>query len=284
MNLESEKIRLELTQLDNISKIIQIENDNFEFIGQYDFNKHKAVIESDDELHLSIFEKSEDLLIGHIILAGLKNTNDSIEFRRIVVAKKGYGFGKAAIDLIKKYCFENLRTHRIWLDVFADNNRAIGLYKSQGFKSEGVLRESIKQNGQYRSLRIMSILEKDTKKEAASQIDHICLIVKGVNKTRAYLHSLFDFEFKNKPDTENVLMCENRNLHFFVKQMDLPTEFLQEQHLSLTVDDIKLISDRLKSIKIDFEIGEFNGFRYNNYKWIEWKDDNGIRFKCVEVI
>jgi RimJ/RimL family protein N-acetyltransferase len=161
MTIESDKIRIELTRLENISKIVQIELDNSEFIGQYNFDRHLAVIESDDEMHLSIFDKSDNFFIGHIILVGLTNTNDSIEFRRIVVSRKGYGFGKDSVKLIKKYCFEELNSHRLWLDVYADNIKAIGLYTSQGFRTEGILRDSIKQNGKYRSLQIMSILKND---------------------------------------------------------------------------------------------------------------------------
>lgn len=101
-------------------------------------------------------------MIGHVILAGLKNSNDSIEFRRIVIAMKGRGFGKASIILIKKYCFEILNAHRIWLDVYSDNIRAVGLYKSRGFRTEGLLRDAIKQNGKYRSLKIMSILKNNS--------------------------------------------------------------------------------------------------------------------------
>jgi diamine N-acetyltransferase len=139
MILETEKIRLELTNPDNIPKIIKIESDNSEFVGQYDTKKHKDVIDDDDGLHLSIIEKSNSSLIGYIILAGLTNTNDSIEFRRIVVSEKGKGFGKDSLILVKKYCFENLNAHRIWLDVYEDNFRAIQLYKSQGFSIDGIL-------------------------------------------------------------------------------------------------------------------------------------------------
>jgi diamine N-acetyltransferase len=161
MILETNKIRLEPTKPEYLMEIIKIEQDNPEFIGQYNFREHNAVIENDNELHLSIFEKSDNSLAGHIILAGLKNTNNSIEFRRIVVSKKGKGIGKEAIMLIKKYCFESLQAHRIWLDVFSDNFKAIRLYKTQGFKIEGLLRECIKRDNLYRSLLIMSILKSE---------------------------------------------------------------------------------------------------------------------------
>jgi RimJ/RimL family protein N-acetyltransferase len=161
MTLENEKIRLELTQYEDISRLVQIESDNSEFIGQCNVEGHKAIIQSEDEMHLSIFEKADNSLLGHIILAGLKNKDASIEFRRIVVDKKGKGFGKESISLIKKYCFEDLKAHHIWLDVYEDNNRAIELYKSQGFRVDSIQREFVKRNGDYRSLLIMSIKATD---------------------------------------------------------------------------------------------------------------------------
>jgi diamine N-acetyltransferase len=162
MILETDKIRLKLTQLDDLQKIIRIENDNSEFIGQYDFERHKTVIKSEDEEHISIFHKLDNNLVGHVILAGLKNENDSIEFRRIVISKKGEGIGTDSVGLIREYCFENLKAHRIWLDVLSDNHRAIKLYLSQGFKTEEVIQHTILQNGKCSSLTIMSILRTDS--------------------------------------------------------------------------------------------------------------------------
>jgi RimJ/RimL family protein N-acetyltransferase len=216
MKLETDKIRIELTKPEYLQDIIFIEQENSDFIGQYDFNEHFAVIESIDELHLSIFEKSTNLLTGFIVLAGLKDTNNSIEFRRIAVTKKGKGIGSDAVMLIKKYCFELLNAHRIWLDVFEENNRAIRLYKAQGFKTEGLLREAIKRNGQYRSLRIMSALVNDYDAVYPLQIDHTCLIVQNIKETSEYLQKLFDFEIKLKHDYNDTLICENKDMHFFV--------------------------------------------------------------------
>jgi diamine N-acetyltransferase len=62
----------------------------------------------------------------------------------------------------KKYCFNNLKFHRIWLDVFDDNERAIALYKSEGFKVDGHLRDVIKQSDIYRTLILLSILENES--------------------------------------------------------------------------------------------------------------------------
>ncbi len=64
MILESDKIRIEFTKPEYLQKIMKLEQDNSDFIGQYDFNEHKAVIENDNGLHFSILDKSDNSLIG----------------------------------------------------------------------------------------------------------------------------------------------------------------------------------------------------------------------------
>jgi len=34
----------------------------------------------------------------------------------------------------------------------------------------------------------------------------------------------------------------------------------------------------------ELTMGEFRQFRYHNYKWIEWRDPDGIRLEYVESI
>ncbi len=64
-------------------------------------------------------------MVGFIILSGIENSNLSLEFKRIVIQEKGKGFGRQSLKLIKDYCFNTLKFHRLWLDVFDDNNKAI---------------------------------------------------------------------------------------------------------------------------------------------------------------
>jgi len=62
---------------------------------------------------------------------------------------------------VKKYCFEKLNCHRLWLDVFDFNSRARHLYKSEGFTEEGLIRECIKREDGYKNLVLMSILKQE---------------------------------------------------------------------------------------------------------------------------
>ena len=82
----------------------------------------------------------------------------SIEFRRIVVVRKGRGFGRSIVRAVKELCFNELQAHRLWLDVKAHNDRARSLYKSENFSEEGLLRECIRGPLGFESLVVMALL------------------------------------------------------------------------------------------------------------------------------
>jgi RimJ/RimL family protein N-acetyltransferase len=96
--------------------------------------------------------------VGFVILAGLVNESASIEFRRIVVVRKGRGFGRSIVRAVKELCFNELQAHRLWLDVKAHNDRARSLYKSENFSEEGLLRECIRGPLGFESLVVMALL------------------------------------------------------------------------------------------------------------------------------
>ena len=121
------------------------------------------LLKDEDCLHLSIRRLDNDKLVGHLILLGVQSPHKVLEFRRITIDEKGYGFGREAVQLLKKLCFEKLGFHRLWLDVYDDNTRAIQLYESEGFTKEGTLRECILTENGFRSQRIYSMLENEYK-------------------------------------------------------------------------------------------------------------------------
>ena len=96
-----------------------------------------------------------------MILEGVKDENRSLNIKRIVVAEKGLGIGRAAIQLVKELAFSELQAHRLWLDVKTFNTRAKHIYETEGFKIEGTLRDCIRKGDQYESLTVLSILENE---------------------------------------------------------------------------------------------------------------------------
>jgi len=151
------------TRPEYLDLIGSIEKDNSDFVFVWTKERHIEAINRVDEMHISVIDASANELIGYIILAGIGGEDRVLEFRRMAVAVKGKGCGRISVRFIKKYCFEVLKYHRLWLDVYTDNERAIGLYRSEGFVQEGLLRDCKKQGDGYRSMVIMSMLENEYK-------------------------------------------------------------------------------------------------------------------------
>ena len=84
-----------------------------------------------NSVYLSICADGE--IVGFFILA-LESDKQSVEFRRIVIARKGIGIGPAALRALEVWCIGKLQRQPIWLDVFASNLRARQVYAKLGYR------------------------------------------------------------------------------------------------------------------------------------------------------
>ncbi|MCM3431981.1 GNAT family N-acetyltransferase [Brevibacillus invocatus] len=160
---ESPEIRLRQTTLCDLDFVIRVESkeENIKFIIPWQRGKHESAINNEDIAHIIIEDKETNYPLGFMIIAGLQNPNQSIEFMRIVITEKGKGVGREALKLIKKWVFEELNANRLWLDVKANNDRAKSVYELEGFSIEGTLRECLKIGDEFESLILMSILRSE---------------------------------------------------------------------------------------------------------------------------
>ena len=141
--------------------VIESENQAAEsrFVTSQGLDRHREYLADPDISHLII--ESDGNAAGYVVLAGLIDENENIEFRRIVVTEKGQGIGRKVLRLVKELAFGELNAHRLWLDVKAFNERARHLYETEGFIVEGTIRECIKTENGRESVVLMSILRSE---------------------------------------------------------------------------------------------------------------------------
>jgi diamine N-acetyltransferase len=157
-----ERITLRKTRDDELDFVLKHENavENRQFIRQWSLEQHRAALSNPDMLHL-IIEDQNQQPVGYVILIGLLNSSKDITLQRIVVTEKAKGIGRQVIREIKRMVFEDFKAHRLHLIVRDYNERARQLYVSEGFVEEGVMRECILVDGEYKSSVMMSILEQE---------------------------------------------------------------------------------------------------------------------------
>lgn len=106
-------------------------------------------------------ENSE--LIGVTLLKGINLIHRSAEFANFIgeAEYRGRGLAKEAALLTISFAFNRLGLNRIYLKVDFDNESAVKLYRSVGFKMEGTLRKSLFRNNQFKNEFLMSILKEE---------------------------------------------------------------------------------------------------------------------------
>lgn len=109
-----------------------------------------------------VVRQEDDALVGEVVLNEIDGRNRSSNFRIFMDAQyTGRGYGTEATRLMLDYGFGMLNLHRIELDVYTINPRALHVYEKVGFVREGVKRQNWYYDHQYYDSIVMSILEDD---------------------------------------------------------------------------------------------------------------------------
>ena len=161
--IEGERLRLRRADLADLDFIfeLQYKPENIKFIMPHDRNFHAAIINSDnaEKMDIIIEEKETGAAVGYFMVCWLDSIN--IEWRHVIIDKKGVGYGREGLKLLMKWSFEIKKFHRGWLDCKTYNERALHVYESCGLQREGICRECILVNGVYEDLINLSILDRE---------------------------------------------------------------------------------------------------------------------------
>lgn len=120
---------------------------------------YEHVITSSNDLVLAI--DIPDLgHVGNIGLHRIDWRHRTAEYGVVIgeAAARGRGVGREATQLICDHGFRRLGLHRIWLGCLAEHEAARRMYRSVGFREEGVLREVFWHDGQRVDQVIMGLL------------------------------------------------------------------------------------------------------------------------------
>ena len=122
----------------------------------------RTKVETGDVVQMIICETGTDKPVGSVYVRDIDYTHHKAEYGIFIgeESARGKGYGTATAKLMIQYCFEELKLHRLFLRVYADNIQAIRSYEKAGFEREALLRDDVCIEGQYRDIVLMGILNR----------------------------------------------------------------------------------------------------------------------------
>lgn len=176
MILKGEKVVLRPVRMSDAPRFVKWFNDKS--INKFLLIRHLTLVEerkyikqrlkspSKDKLHFCIDTK-QGRHIGACGVDDIQKRNRRAEIG-IVIGDKAFwnqGLGTDTMSTLINFAFDKLKLHRLSLDVYNYNPRAIKLYKKLGFKKEGVAREGNFWNGKFWNYYRMGLLDREWKRK-----------------------------------------------------------------------------------------------------------------------
>lgn len=107
------------------------------------------------------FVGDDDKYLGTISLKNISKVDNNAEYAVVTsYAAQGTGAAYEATMEILKYAFESLELNRVYLNVLVENERANAFYKKCGFQYEGMFKEHLCVQGEYKDLNWYAMTRK----------------------------------------------------------------------------------------------------------------------------
>ena len=114
----------------------------------------RTMVETGKAVQMIICDLATDRPLGSVYIRDIDRQHNKAEYGIFIgeVSARGRGVGTAAAGLMLRYSFEREGLHRVYLRVFADNLQAIRSYEKAGFVREGLLKDDVRIDGEYRDI------------------------------------------------------------------------------------------------------------------------------------
>lgn len=123
--------------------------------------------------HYAIEEDS--LMVGVASILELDADNRSCRLELLIGSPErwGQGLGASALQRLLSMVFEACQVHRVSVEIPEDNAHAARLFRNAGFSREGLRRDALRIEGNWRDVALLSLLNTDWKRRNRPDLWHV---------------------------------------------------------------------------------------------------------------
>lgn len=167
--IEGERVILRPITMEDTPLIVKWRNtdsvrQNFIYRGPFTAEGHthwmNTRVAAGEVVQYMILERESGTPVGSVYFRDINPDYRSAEYGIFIgeAAGRGKGIGSETARLFTAFGFETLGLHRISLRLLSDNVRARKSYENAGFEVEGVFRDMVRLDGEYRDVIFMAKL------------------------------------------------------------------------------------------------------------------------------
>lgn len=123
-----------------------------------------VILDDSKNIYFGICDSKTDKLIGFSSINDIDLRNLKAEWGGILIGEKGYlgkGLGKAAVAMMLRFLFDQYPINKCYVYCLEEHPATPKIASSLGFKQDGLLREEVFKNGEFKNLLLFSILRQE---------------------------------------------------------------------------------------------------------------------------
>ncbi|WP_102273087.1 GNAT family N-acetyltransferase [Cytobacillus massiliigabonensis] len=131
-------------------EVIKLTGGSSEYDREATVNWYNTRNEQKDRLDLAIVDRSQNILVGEVVVNLYDEKNESMNFR-ILIGPRGRdrGLGTESTKLMIDYVFSNTEIKQLTLSVFEFNPRAKNVYEKIGFVFDSIDKNDLEFDGEW---------------------------------------------------------------------------------------------------------------------------------------
>ena len=123
-----------------------------------------VILNDSKNIYFGICDSKTDKLIGFSSINHIDLRNLKAEWGGTLIGEKKYlgkGIGKTASAMMLRFLFDHYPINKVYAYCLEEHPATSKLFSSLGFKKDGLLREEVFKNGEFKNVLLFSILRQE---------------------------------------------------------------------------------------------------------------------------